>query len=57
LLTLRWYFDRIETIPTLVCISPNRIPEMKTNSNQEFCRYNGHDPQPETQVRVLRLAW
>jgi hypothetical protein len=28
-LTLSWYFDRIETKPTLVCISPNRIPEMK----------------------------
>ena len=26
LLTLIWYFDRRETNPTLVCISPNRIP-------------------------------
>jgi hypothetical protein len=26
LLTLIWYFDRRETSPTLVCISPNRIP-------------------------------
>ena len=29
LLTFSWYFDRIETNPTLVCISPNRIPEIK----------------------------
>ena len=27
LLTLNWYFERRETNPTLVCISPNRIPE------------------------------
>jgi len=26
LLTLSWYFERRETNPTLVCISPNRIP-------------------------------
>jgi len=26
LLTLSWYFDRRETNPTLICISPNRIP-------------------------------
>jgi hypothetical protein len=32
LLTLSWYFDRSETKPTLVCISPNRMPEMKRNS-------------------------
>jgi hypothetical protein len=27
LLTLNWYSERRETSPTLVCISPNRIPE------------------------------
>ena len=32
LLTLIWYFDRRETNPTLVCISPNRIPEIVSNS-------------------------
>jgi hypothetical protein len=32
LLTLNWYCDRSETNPTLVCISPNRIPEIKINS-------------------------
>jgi hypothetical protein len=31
-LTLNWYFDRRETSPTLVCISPNRIPA-KHNGN------------------------
>ena len=31
-LTLIWYFDRRETNPTLVCISPNRIPEKISNS-------------------------
>jgi hypothetical protein len=30
--TLIWYFDRRETNPTLVCISPNRIPEKISNS-------------------------
>jgi hypothetical protein len=32
LLTLIWYFDRRVTIPTLVCISPNRIPVKISNS-------------------------
>jgi hypothetical protein len=32
LLTLIWYFDRKETNPTLVCISPNRIPEKISKS-------------------------
>jgi hypothetical protein len=32
LLTLIWYLDRKETNPTLVCISPNRIPEKISNS-------------------------
>ena len=32
LLTLSWYFDRRETSPTLVCMSPNRIPEKISNS-------------------------
>ena len=32
LLTLSWYFDRRETNPTLVCISPNRIPVKISNS-------------------------
>ena len=31
LLTLNWYFDRRETSPTLVCISPNRIPVKISN--------------------------
>jgi hypothetical protein len=31
-LTLIWYLDRRETSPTLVCISPNRIPA-KHNGN------------------------
>jgi hypothetical protein len=32
LLTLNWYFDRRETNPTLVCISPNLIPVKISNS-------------------------
>ena len=32
MLTLSWYFDRRETSPTLVCISPNRIPVKISNS-------------------------
>ena len=32
LLTLSWYFDRRDTNPTLVCISPNRIPVKISNS-------------------------
>ena len=32
MLTLSWYFDRRETSPTLVCMSPNRIPEKISNS-------------------------
>ena len=32
MLTLIWYFDRRETSPTLVCISPNRIPVKISNS-------------------------
>jgi hypothetical protein len=32
-LTLNWYLDRREISPTLVCISPNRIPEKKRNSS------------------------
>jgi hypothetical protein len=32
LLTLIWYFDRRQTNPTLVCISPNRMPEKISNS-------------------------
>jgi hypothetical protein len=35
LLTLNWYFDRRETNPTLVCISPNRIPVKISNSGSE----------------------
>ena len=31
LLTLNWYIDRRETSPTLVCISPNRIPVKISN--------------------------
>jgi hypothetical protein len=27
LLKLNWYLERRQTSPTLVCISPNRIPE------------------------------
>jgi hypothetical protein len=29
LLALNWYFDRTSTNPTLVCISANRLPEIK----------------------------
>jgi len=36
LLTLIWYFDRRETNPTLVCISPNRIPVKISNSGLEW---------------------
>ena len=36
LLTLSWYFDRRETSPTLVCISPNRIPVKISNSGLEW---------------------
>jgi hypothetical protein len=36
LLTLSWYFDRRETNPTLVCISPNRIPVKKRISDLEL---------------------
>jgi hypothetical protein len=36
LLTLSWYFDKIETNPTLVCISRNRIPEMKRILVKDF---------------------
>jgi hypothetical protein len=35
-LTLIWYFDRRETNPTLVCMSPNRIPENICNSGLEW---------------------
>ena len=35
LLTLNWYIDRRETSPTLVCISPNRIPVKISNSSLE----------------------
>jgi hypothetical protein len=35
LLTLNWYLDRRETSPTLVCISPNRMPANKMENSEE----------------------
>jgi hypothetical protein len=35
LFTLNWYLDRRETSPTLVCISPNRIPGKKFETSEE----------------------
>ena len=33
LVTQNWYFERRLISPTFVCISPNRIPEIETNSS------------------------
>jgi hypothetical protein len=41
LLTLNWYLDRRETNPTLVCISPDRIPakeKQDVNFRVKECR-------------------
>jgi hypothetical protein len=45
LLTLSWYFDRRETNPTLVCISPNRIPVKTSSFGLELVLSRGHNVQ------------